>query len=226
MAIQYKEVVPWGRNFNEYRKMFCLSKRDLSLKILGCGDGPSSFNGECTQKGGSVISIDPVYAFTREELQRRIEETRGEVLRQTEKNKDKFLWTKIKSVENLSRIRMKAMTLFLKDYEKGKTEKRYLTASLPELPFQENEFDLALSSHFLFLYSANLSCTFHIRALKEMLRVAKEVRIFPLVDVNSDKSPYLPQVFEEFRSSHPRIQKVDYEFQTGGNEMLVLKKSL
>lgn len=35
---------PWGRSLEEYQDMFQLSKEDLKSKILGCGDGPSSFN--------------------------------------------------------------------------------------------------------------------------------------------------------------------------------------
>ena len=224
MAIKYKDVVPWGRNFDEYRRMFSLTETDLKIKILGCGDGPSSFNAECTRKGSVVVSVDPVYDLTREELQTRIEETREEVLRQTENNRDKFVWTGIKSVKDLGNVRMEAMKIFLEDYEKGKKEKRYITASLPELPFEKDAFDLALSSHFLFLYSSNLSYDFHAAALKEMLRVAKEVRVFPLLDVNSVPSFHLFKLMEKFSAFHPSIQKVEYEFQKGGDEMLVLKK--
>ena len=38
------QVVPWGRSFDEYRRMFALTDADLSRVILGCGDGPASFN--------------------------------------------------------------------------------------------------------------------------------------------------------------------------------------
>ena len=48
---------------------------------------------------------------------------------------------------------MTAMRRFLADFARGKCEGRYLDASLPDLPFEDNGFDLALSSHFLFLYS-------------------------------------------------------------------------
>ena len=53
-------VVPWGRSFEEYRRMFALSDADLQLKILGCADGPASFNAEASRLGHSVISIDPI----------------------------------------------------------------------------------------------------------------------------------------------------------------------
>ena len=51
---------------------------------------------------------------------------------------------------------------------------------MPDLPFDDGAFDLALSSHLLFLYSEQFDLGFHVRALEEMLRVAAEVRVFPL----------------------------------------------
>lgn len=33
------DVVPWGRNLNEYKLMFNLSYEDFSKKIAGFGDG-------------------------------------------------------------------------------------------------------------------------------------------------------------------------------------------
>jgi hypothetical protein len=35
------QVVPWGRSFDEYQRMFALTGADLGL-ILGCGDGPAA----------------------------------------------------------------------------------------------------------------------------------------------------------------------------------------
>jgi len=58
-----------------------------------------------------------------------------------------------------------------------------------------------------------------------MLRVAREVRIFPLLALDGAISPYLSLVCEEFgsRGFDVQIVKVDYEFQRGGNQMLVIK---
>ena len=44
MAFTLDKVVPWGRSYDEYVSMFGLTGDDLSLSILGCGDGPASFN--------------------------------------------------------------------------------------------------------------------------------------------------------------------------------------
>lgn len=51
-----EQVVPWGRSFDEYCHMFALSSDDLALRILGCGDGPASFNAGATRRGMAVTS--------------------------------------------------------------------------------------------------------------------------------------------------------------------------
>ena len=118
---------------------------------------------------------------------------------------------------------MEAMNLFLDSYDEGKKEGRYISASLPVLPFKDNEFDIALSSHFLFLYSDNLSYDFHVEAVREMLRVAGEARIFPLLDVNGKRSAYVDGIINEFKNRRLEVRKVDYEFQVGGNEVLIIR---
>jgi hypothetical protein len=225
MTFKYDEIVPWGRNFDEYRRMFDLTKDDLNLKILGCGDGPASFNFECNQAGGHVISIDPIYSMTREQIQHRIDETCKDVLSQTAENRIKFVWNTIPSVEALGRIRMGAMKIFLESFNPGKASGKYIPGGLPDLPFADHAFDMALSSHLLFLYTDNLTYDFHVQAIAEMLRVAKEARIFPLLDFNANRSPYVEGILKDFQDKDVEIRKVDYEFQVGGNEVLMIRRS-
>lgn len=55
-----------------------------------------------------------------------------------------------------------------------------------------------------------------------MIRIAREIRIFPLVNVNAEPSWYVEYIKKELvkKSYKISIEKVDYEFQKGGNEML------
>jgi hypothetical protein len=101
-------------------------------------------------------------------------------------------------------------------------EGRYLAESLPSLPFRDNEFELALCSHFLFLYTEQLSLDFHKKAVAEMVRVAKEVRIFPLIYLDLNKSRYIPTICSELHQAGITVEilKVPYEFQRGGNKMM------
>lgn len=223
MSIQYTDIVPWGRNLDEYIHMFDLSNADLEKSVLGCGDGPASFNIECNQRGGNVISIDPIYHFSHQEIEKRIAETYDYVMHKTRANQDKFIWDAIQSPDELGRIRMETMQKFLTSYDEGISQGKYIPGELPELPFEDQAFDVALSSHFLFLYSDNLTFEFHVAAIREMLRVACEVRIFPLVDLNAQESRYLAEILNVFQEYSPEIREVNYEFQRGGNKMLSLR---
>jgi SAM-dependent methyltransferase len=225
MSFTLANVVPWGRSFDEYVAMFALSDADLRRRILGCGDGPASFNALLTRQGGQVLSLDPLYRFSTEEVRKRISETYADVLEQTRKNKNEFVWTSIKSVDELGRIRMAAMEEFLSDYSQGLEQGRYVGGELPDLPFADNEFDLAVCSHLLFLYSEQLSGDFHVAAIRELCRVANEVRVFPLLELGAKISRHLQAVTDSLSAMgySVTIARVSYEFQRGGNQMIKIR---
>lgn len=225
MAFRLSGVVPWGRNFNEYRLMFCLSESDLKSRIAGFGDGPACFNRELTERGGSVTSFDVIYQFSKEDIEKRIDEVRVEVMEQMRQNKENYVWTHFKSLDKLESTRMNAMRRFLEDYERGRREGRYIFHELPNrLPYEDGHFDLGLSSHFLLMYTA-LGYDFHIAAITEMLRVCKEIRIFPIVDLDANQTELIGKVIQYFRGNfRVDIVKTDYEFQKGENKMLIVGK--
>jgi hypothetical protein len=144
------QVVPWGRSFPEYRRMFALSDADLKLRILGCADGPASFNAESTRRGTAVISIDPLYRLDTKTIRDRIAATYDQMLEQAQRNRQQFVWDMIPSVEELGRTRIEAMQAFLDDYDLGKREGRYVDAELPSVAFPDKSFDLALARIFSF----------------------------------------------------------------------------
>jgi hypothetical protein len=164
--------------------MFNLDDEDLSGTILGCADGPASFNAEMHRLGRRVISCDPIYRFTEQQLSARIEQACVEIVEQTMKNMGNFVWSSIGSTEELRDTRMSAMQKFLEDYNEGKEQGRYIDAELPILPFDDGSFDIALCSHLLFLYSDRLSLEFHHKSILQLCRVADDVRIFPLIDLD------------------------------------------
>ena len=227
MAFTLEQVVPWGRSFDEYQAMFDLTKAELALRILGCGDGPACFNAELTRRGGCVVSVDPLYDFTAAEISQRIDATFETVMEQTRRNQSEFVWEQIRSPDELAEIRRAAMQEFLTDYAAGKREGRYRTTSLPTLPFADDIFDLAVCSHFLFLYSAHYSAEFHVASIRELCRVAREVRIFPLLELGATRSRHREPVMAELSAAgyDVQIRRVPYEFQKQGNEMLVVSVS-
>ena len=99
--------------------MFALTDADLRRRIVGCGDGPASFNAELTAQLGRVVSIDPLYAAPARAIERRVEETFEVVIGEVRRNRDDFVWTHVPSIEELGRRRLGAMRRFLSDYGAG-----------------------------------------------------------------------------------------------------------
>jgi hypothetical protein len=226
MAVTLSSVVPWGRTMSEYRLLFDLSERELDGRILGCGDGPASFNSEMTTLGRRVISVDPIYALTKHQIEQRIAETYDPIISQCKASLENYVWSFFSDPDALGRHRLGAMQVFLDDFERGLAEGRYLTQELPRLSFEDGQFDLALCSHLLFLYTEQLSLDFHIEAIREMCRVTREVRIFPLLDLKVRRSAHVEPVVSRLRQSGRAVEivKVPYEFQRGGDEMMKIQQ--
>jgi len=222
MSITLDQVVPWGRSLAEYRRMFAMSERDLSSKILGCGDGPASFNAEMTALGRSVVSCDPIYAFSKEQIAQRVEATYAPIVEQVRQNAQNYVWSDFSDADALGRHRLATMHTFLADFDAGRTAARYLPDALPALSFADGQFDLALCSHLLFLYSEQLSLEFHAAAIRELARVAREVRIFPLLALDCRRSPHIEPLQAQLRAAGlvAEIVRVPYEFQAGGDQMM------
>ena len=205
--------------------MFSLSAGDLRGRILGCGDGPASFNAECTAGGGHVVSVDPIYAFDGAGIRRRFEDCIGGIFAQVRATMADWAWTTHPTPEALQATRVEAMELFLADYDAGRRAGRYIVGQLPALPLPPGTFDLALVSHLLLLYSRHLDEDFHVASCRELCRVASEVRIFPLLTLEHVPSPHLEPMRRRLgrEGIDSAIRRVDYEVQRGGNEMLILQ---
>ncbi|MDJ0596920.1 MAG: SAM-dependent methyltransferase [Pleurocapsa sp. MO_226.B13] len=222
--MKLEKVVPFGRSLDEYRLMFALSPEDLQKSILGVGDGPASFNAEGTKQGYDITSIDPIYQFSGAEIRQRFDAVVDNIINQIIATPNNWVWNYHKNPQELKASRVKSLETFLGAYDRGKQEGRYLTQELPNLDFTDRAYDIALCSHFLFLYSEQLDQDFHLAAIKEILRVSQEVRIFPLLTLIQETSPYLDSAIAHFENLGyvTSVVKVPYEFQPGGDRMLVI----
>jgi len=131
-----------------------------------------------------------------------------------------------KNIDNHKQHRQNALKLFNIDYD----DRKYFNYELPELEFKDSSFDLLLSSHLLFVYDDRFSYEFHLNTIKEMLRVANRVQIFPLIDfqnsrVNEEKnfSPYVYRVMEDLVEYSVSIEEVNFEFQPRGNYQMLIE---
>jgi hypothetical protein len=210
-----------ARSFDEYRAMFALTSGDLSGSVLDCPGGASSFTAQANQAGASAIAADPVYAQPRDSLAVHVmaEVQRG--ASHTTAGAGRYVWDFHGDPGGHTRVRRASAEAFYRDLIAHPA--RYVAASLPGLPFPGGRFDLVLSSHFLFTYADRLDLEFHRAALRELHRVARrEVRVFPLLEQGGRPVPVLLSGLLATLGIPHRIRRVDYEFQRGGNEMLVL----
>lgn len=227
MGLTLETVIPWGRCLDEYVRMFDLSPAQQQSLILDCAGGPASFNSEMTKLGNKVISCDPIYQFSAAEIQQRIHDTYDTLIQGVTKYQENYVWREITSPSHLGMVRMAAMQQFLQDLPIGIQQGRYINAELPILPFKNRQFDLALCGHFLFTYADVLSGDFHLDSILEMCRVAREVRIFPLLKISGENCDFLETIMAELKNRGYAVDKrqVPYEFQKKGDEMLQVKAS-
>jgi SAM-dependent methyltransferase len=216
-----------ARSFDEYRAMFDLAASDLDGQVLDCPGGAASFTAEAGARGVSVTAVDPLYALPPAELAARArrDARRGHDFLRDPARAWRFVWTFFASPEDHLAQRTRAAELFARDL--ARHPDRYRPGELPHLPFPDRSFDLVLSSHLLFTYGERLDRVFHVAALRELCRVARrEVRVFPLL-LHTTGAPY-PELDPvrrnlELSDVDTEVRGVGYEFQRGGDRMLVLR---
>jgi Methyltransferase domain len=215
------EYLITARSFDEYRAMFTITDADLTGAVLDCPGGGSSFTARASATGMMALAADPVYARPAKEVGRlAVAETqRGSA--HTAAGADRYVWDYYGGIDGHAAIRRASAEIFATDI--AARPGCYVPAALPELPFTDHRFDLVLSSHFLFTYADRLDARFHLAALRELHRVSRgEVRIFPLLEQGGRAVPRLVDKILAELDIPCCIRPVDYEFQRGGNQMLVL----
>lgn len=219
------KIVFIGRSYYEYMKMFDLSLNYLKNKrILDCAAGASSFTTELSTKGYDVIATDVLYDTDPDVLEEKCENDLSKVMQAFFGVEDMYVWNYFKTPDELRKHRMAAYQAFINHYRKERSNK-YIKSKLPKLPFEDNEFSLVLSSHFLFLYDDRLNYEFHKDSIQEMLRISREIRIFPLIGFNSKKSLFVDKIMNGLlKEVKVEIIKVPYEFMRGGSEMMKITK--
>lgn len=211
-----------GRTFEEYVNMFDLSIANLkNKKVLDCPAGACSFSATARENGLDVEACDIAYYFNNVELYNKGKEDIKHMINKMEKSKSNYNWTFFNDTDDLKDYRIEALDTCVKDMKLY--QEKYHAVELPQLPFSDNEFDILLSAHFLFLYSEAFDFNFHIQTLEEMLRVTKEeIRIFPLVNIEGDRYEELDKIIHTLneRGYNTEEVQVNYEFQSNANSFL------
>jgi SAM-dependent methyltransferase len=219
-------ILVTARSFDEYQAMFGLGEADLSCRILDCPSGASSFTAELWDRGGDVTACDAAYfEFESAEIAAACADQTDQGNRYVRAHEDEYSWTFFAGPDDHQRRRRQSVERFVADSRRN--PRRYVPGRLPSLPFADDSFDLVLSSHLLFCYADDLDYDFHLRAINELVRVARvEVRIFPLVPMGSAQPcPQLGELRNDLRKVDitSNIVDVGYEFQKGANQMLVCR---
>ncbi|MFD6161852.1 methyltransferase domain-containing protein [Nocardia sp. NPDC060256] len=219
------EFLVSARSLAEYRAIFTLTDADLHGRILDCPGGAASFTAEANALGADVTATDPIYARPPDEL-------RSLASAETDRGSDwatahseRYRWDWYGGPRQLRAMRHAAARRFGADLSAH--PERYIAAALPSLPFPDDSFDLALSSHLLFTYADRLTPDFHLEALLELARVcAGEIRAYPLVDhlgIHQDELvAYLRKELED-KGIRTGLREISYEFHHGANTVLVLR---
>ena len=115
-----------------------------SARVLDCGSGPSSFAAEWGKSGRFVVAVDPIYRFSVSDLESNFERTSARMLAGMRTARDRFRWDHYGSPEEVLRLRRDILNAFLCDFQSVTRRGRYVSGSLPELPFRSKSFDLVL----------------------------------------------------------------------------------
>ncbi len=224
MSLQLDDFLITGRTFEEYAAFFDLDAASMkNMRVLDCPSGASSFIAEAKKIGISAQGCDILYRYNVDKLRLQGEKSIKKIYADTSWMADNnFVF--YHSIKKHKEHRISALEKFCTDYNPAD----YKYAKLPKLLYENDSFDLILSSHLLFVYDDRLDLTFHEISIAEMLRIGKEVRIFPLVDYkNSHKdeldnlSPLAYRIAKKFGGE---IIKVGFEFQKNANYMMKIKK--
>lgn len=224
MSLQLDDFLITGRTFEEYVAFFDLNAQTMkNMRVLDCPSGASSFIAEAKSRGIAASGCDILYCYDRDALRAQGEKSIEKIYADTSWMADNNFYF-YHSIEKHKEHRVGALEAFCADYN----TKDYWFAELPKLPYADNSFDLVLSSHLLFVYDDRLDLAFHEASITEMLRIGREVRIFPLVDYKNSRvdepdnlSPFAYRMAEKFGGE---IVKVGFEFQKSGGYMLRIKR--
>ncbi len=214
-----------SRSFEEYLAFFGLDPYALPRRILDVSAGASSFVAEASRRGVVALAVDPVYRDP-DLLRGRALASRAAAHHTVTTDRAQFTFDWYGTPAAREAMRTQAMETFLTDHRER--PERYVGAELPALPLANGSFELALCSHLLFTWADVLDEGWHLAALVELARVAREVRVFPLVMQGTDwlvpfLEPLRQRLAQEFGITS-KVMDVPYEFQRGAHQMLVLRR--
>jgi len=209
----------WVHCLQDYVDMFALDEQDLKRKILDYPAKISCFNAEMHAKGcDNVVSADPKYDLSPLDMVKHV----GYVIQDLSESLDCYVdhlqGEGEQEIENLLNVWNQYAQQFLADYSDGLHTRRYQMARMPSLPFEDSQFELALCPDILLTENGYSM----VEVVSEVCRVAKEVRIFPLLDDSGEIAEELGPVMLALQQSNLglEVKQVAYKLHKKNNAML------
>lgn len=218
-----RKAVLWGHHVAEYQDMFDLNAHDLTLPLLEYGCGPSAINAALHQKNSWVISVDPLFSLSKPQLFEKVMLMFDARVQEIKNNQGVVLnVSAFGGLDAFIAMRRQGLDDFFKDYEQGLIQERYRSTSIDLLPFADFTFHLALSSHYFFAGETRPSVEEDLVKIKALARLAKEVRIFPLLTQPGVLSPALGPVLLGLQHDNygVEVREVSCALYPAGNAML------
>ncbi|EHL31657.1 hypothetical protein [Legionella drancourtii] len=217
-----RKLVLWGHSVDEYREMFDLSQKDMNSRILEYGCGPSAVNAQQVHEAHEAVSCDPLFVLDKDTLFSKAVMIFAQMADEVRQEQDQFDFSNVGGLDKLIEQRQQGMKQFFADYEQGKAEGRYYGVEDYHLPYPDFSFDFALSAHYLFADLEEQTVEFHLNVIRELARVAAEVRIFPLIDRKGNTSELLGPVLLQLQKENygVEVREVDYHLHKAENAML------
>jgi hypothetical protein len=219
------DILISARPFADYTAQFALSDKDLANgPVLDCPGGASDFAATLRRQGGHAISVDCCYVDSATDMAERVQAELERVVAWTGSQPDRFPLDDQGTWLHAPAWRASAAT-FLTDYAADRRHHTgyYHQASLPDLPFPDRTFSLALSGFLLFTYPDHFDPDFHLRAIDELLRVADEVRIHPLNDSSGLLYPHLDALLAELRARDVHCDLLEVHGQSDARDTRTLR---
>ncbi|KEF37786.1 hypothetical protein M670_03092 [Schinkia azotoformans MEV2011] len=218
------------RSYQEYKEMFMLKEGLLrNGRILDIASGASSLTAELNQKGYEAIAVDPLYTLTSEEIYDLGKKEIKIASQKLSQNENLFIWDNYKSLKHHDEIRERSLNQFIESYREDNNKEKYISATLPFLPFDNDTFSLVFCNHFLFLYREQFDYKFHLDAINEMIRITQKggsILIYPLVDFKDGIYLHLNKLIDDISEIgiNIKINKTEFRFLPSATNFLTIEK--
>ncbi|MSR34905.1 MAG: hypothetical protein EXS12_08970 [Phycisphaerales bacterium] len=205
----------FGRLAADYQTMFGVTLESLKGKrVLDCPAGPSSFVAQACAAGVDAVGVDPLYAHGAHELRQRCQDDIAYTVQRMAAHEGAYSDLNLQAYADNKRA---ALELFLPDYEADRAGVRYINASLPTLPFANDEFDHTFSAHLLVTYSdpasggilpnSPFTLEWHMAAVFALMRVTRgSLHVYPTTTrtLPARRHPYIEAIVARIEAQNVR----------------------